>query len=165
MATKELKMGMKAPDFALPNERTEKIRLSDLKGRWVVLYFYPKDNTPGCTVEAIDFTKQFREFQKLNAVILGLSPDSCQSHEKFIQGKKLKVALLSDPEHKVLETYGVWQLKQFLGKKFMGVVRSTFLIDPEGKIACAWRAVKADGHAAEVEEKLKELQREALAQK
>lgn len=157
MAAKELEIGMKAPDFALPNERTEKIRLSDLKGQWIVLYFYPKDNTPGCTVEAIDFTKQFREFQKLNAVILGLSPDSCQSHKKFIQGKKLKVALLSDPEHRALETYGVWQLKQFLGKKFRGVVRSTFLIDPEGKIAHLWRAVKADGHAAAVKEKLAEL--------
>lgn len=165
MSAKELKEGMKAPDFSLLDERAEKIRLSDFRGQWVVLYFYPKDNTPGCTIEAIDFTKTLAQFKKLNAGVLGVSPDSCQSHEKFIRGKKLKVTLLSDPEHRALEAYGVWQLKQFLGNKFMGVVRSTFLIDPEGKIAHVWRAVKADGHAAEVGEKLKELQREAFSRK
>ena len=164
MATKqakELKAGDSAPDFVVKNQGEENVRLSDFKGRWVVLYFYPKDNTPGCTIEANDFTKFLKDFQKLNAVILGASPDSCQSHAKFVAGQKLKITLLSDPERKVLEAYGVWQQKQFLGKKFMGVVRSTFLIDPDGKIAYAWKAVKADGHAKTVKEKLADLQKTA----
>ena len=161
MATKtvkEWKAGDTAPDFNVKNHAEEEIRLRDLRGKWVVLYFYPKDNTPGCTIEAIDFTKQVKDFEKLNAVILGVSPDSCQSHQKFVQGKKLKINLLSDPEREVCELYGVWQMKQFLGKKFMGVVRSTFLIDPEGKLVYVWKAVKADGHADAVKEQLKEFQ-------
>ena len=97
----------------------------------------------------------------MNAVILGASPDSCQSHAKFVTGQKLKVTLLSDPERKALEAYGVWQLKQFMGREFMGVVRSTFLIDPDGKISFSWPAVKADGHALAVQDKLKELQKQA----
>ena len=163
MSKAELKIGACAPEFALKNEAGTTLRLNDLKGKWVVLYFYPKDNTPGCTVEALDFTRLLKDFEKLNATILGVSPDSCQSHQKFIEGKKLRVTLLSDPEHKTLETYGVWQLKEFMGKKFMGVVRSTLLIDPEGKIAFLWPGVKADGHAEAVREKLKELQKESAS--
>lgn len=163
MGAKELKIGNRAPEFSLKNQSEDAVGLGDLKGKWAVLYFYPKDNTPGCTIEANDFTKYLNDFQKMNAVILGVSPDSCASHAKFVQGQKLKIALLSDPEHKIAETYGVWQLKQFMGKKFWGIVRSTILINPEGKIAYLWKAVKADGHAEAVKEKLKEVQREGVA--
>ena len=160
MAKGELKTGTQAPDFSLKNQGEEETRLSGFKGKWVVLYFYPKDNTPGCTIEANDFTKYLKDFSKLNAVILGASPDSCQSHVKFVKDQKLKIALLSDPEHKVIETYGAWQLKQNYGKEYWGVVRSTVLIDPDGKVAYHWKSVKADGHAEAVREKLKELQKE-----
>lgn len=163
MAKTELKAGSRAPEFSLKNQGGEDVRLGDFKGKWVVLYFYPKDNTPGCTIEANDFTKLLKDFQKLNAEILGVSPDSCTSHVKFIKSQNLKVTLLSDAEQKALKAYDVWQLKQFMGKEFMGVVRSTFLIDPEGKIAHLWRAVKADGHAAEVREKLRELQKQTTS--
>ena len=159
MAKKELKTGDRAPDFSLKDPAGSTAQLGDFKGQWTVLYFYPKDNTPGCTIEALDFTRLEQAFAKLNAVVLGVSPDSCESHAKFVKGKKLRVTLLSDPEHKALGAYDVWQQKEFMGNKFMGVVRSTFVIDPEGKIAHCWRAVKADGHAAAVREKLGELQR------
>ena len=160
MGTKELKVGDQAPEFSLKNHSEAAVRLSDFKGKWVVLYFYPKDNTPGCTIEANDFTKYLSDFQKMNAVILGVSPDSCASHAKFVQGQKLKITLLSDPEHKIAEAYGFWQLKQFMGKKFWGIARSTILINPEGKIAYLWQAVKADGHAQVVKEQLKEIQKQ-----
>jgi len=162
MGTKELKTGGKAPEFSLKNQSESSVGLSDLKGKWVVLYFYPKDNTPGCTIEANDFTRHLNDFQKMNAVILGVSPDSCASHAKFVQGQKLKITLLSDPEHKIAEAYGVWQLKQFMGKTFWGIARSTALINPEGKIAYFWKAVKAVGHAEAVKEKLKEVQKEGV---
>ena len=155
---KELKAGQTAPDFTLKNQGEEEVQLQDFKGKWVVLYFYPKDNTPGCTIEANDFTKFLPDFQKLNAAVLGVSPDSCGSHAKFIAGQKLKITLLSDSEHKLCELYGVWQPKEFMGKKFLGVVRSTFLIDPSAKLAYVWPSVKAVGHAEAVKTKLKELQ-------
>jgi len=158
MAKIELKIGSPAPDFTLKNQDESAVDLKDLKGKWVVLYFYPKDNTPGCTIEANDFTQHLKDFQKMNAVILGVSPDSCQSHVKFVKNQNLKITLLSDPDHKIIEKYGLWQLKQFMGKEFMGVVRSTVLINPEGKIAHHWPTVKADGHAEAVKEKLKEIQ-------
>ena len=158
MAQKELKAGDPAPEFNLKNQGESPIRLSDFKGKWAVLYFYPKDNTPGCTIEALDFTKYSKDFEKMNAVVLGVSPDSCHSHSKFVKDKKLTINLLSDPDHGMLETYGVWQKKQFMGKSYMGVVRTTFLIDPDGKIAQVWNNVKADGHAQAVKEKLKEVQ-------
>lgn len=154
----ELKVGQSAPEFVLKNQAEEEVRLSDFRGKWAVLYFYPKDNTPGCTIEALDFTRLSKDFEKMNAAILGFSPDSCSSHAKFVQGKKLKINLLSDPERKALTAYSVWQKKQFMGKNFMGVVRSTFLINPEGKIAFIWSAVQAQGHAEAVKTKVKELQ-------
>lgn len=160
MAKQELKIGGAAPEFLLKNQDGAETTLKNFKGKWAVLYFYPKDNTPGCTIEAMDFTKFWKDFDKMNAIVLGVSPDSCQSHTKFIKDKQLKVTLLSDPEHKLAETYGVWQQKQFMGKSFMGVARSTFLVDPEGKLAFAWNAVKADGHAEAVKTKLKELQKQ-----
>jgi len=161
MAKSELKVGIQAPDFVLKNQGESDVRLSDFKGKWIILYFYPKDNTPGCTVEAIDFTNYLKDFTKMNAVILGVSPDSCRSHVKFVDEQKLKVTLLSDPEHKVIEKYGGWQLKQNYGKEYWGVVRSTALIDPDGKIAFHWPNVKANGHAQAVKEKLQEFRKQA----
>ena len=157
--TSSLNTGASAPDFTLQDPSENSVSLKDFKGKWMVLYFYPKDNTPGCTVEAIDFTQELPDFKKLDAEILGVSPDSCKSHQKFIKGQKLKITLLSDPDHKMLEKYGVWQLKKFMGREYMGVVRSTFLIDPKGKIAHLWSGVKVEGHADEVKTKLKELQK------
>lgn len=156
---KVLKAGDLAPDFSLQDQDEKQTRLSDFRGNWVVLYFYPKDNTPGCTIEANDFTKLAKDFEKMNAVVLGVSPDSCESHAKFVAGHKLKIDLLSDPDKKILQTYGVWQEKQFMGNKYMGVARTTFLIDPDGKIAYVWDSVKAMGHAQAVKEKLQEIQK------
>jgi thioredoxin-dependent peroxiredoxin len=133
------------------------VKLGDLAGGWVVLYFYPKDDTPGCTVEACDFTAGIKGFEKLDAAVLGCSPDSTERHRKFIEKYKLKIALLSDPEHKVLEKYGAWGEKNMYGRKTMGVIRSTVIIDPAGKVARHWPKVKAQGHAEEVREALAEL--------
>jgi len=152
-----LKVGDKAPDFCLPNQDNEEICLRDFSGSWVVLYFYPKDNTPGCTTEALDFTALKDEFEKEGAVILGVSPDSVKRHQNFIAKKELQITLLSDEEKEVAQKYGVWQLKKMYGKEYMGIVRSTFLINPDGKIAYIWPKVKVKGHAKEVLEKLKEL--------
>ena len=158
MMVKELKIGNKAPLFCIANQEEEETCLKHFKDKYVVLYFYPKDNTKGCTMEAIYFTKYLEDYEKLNAVILGVSPDSCASHRKFIEKQGLKIMLLSDSEHKVLEKYGAWGLKKMRGKEYMGVIRSTFLIDPKGKIAYIWPKVKVKGHAEEVKEKLAELQ-------
>lgn len=149
--------GKKAPDFTLLNQDEKEVHLSDYKGKWVVLYFYPKDNTSGCTIEAIDFTEANPDFAGLDAVILGVSPDSCKSHRGFIEKQNLGITLLSDTGKEVLEKYGVWQEKSMYGRKYFGVVRSTFLIDPDGKIAAAWEKVKVKGHVDAVKEKLQEL--------
>jgi len=153
-----IEIGKKAPAFHLKNADGEKLRLSDFLGQWVVLYFYPKDDTPGCTTEACEFTAGIRSFEKLECVVLGCSPDSPESHRKFIEKYKLKVELLSDPEHTAMEKYGAWGEKILYGKKRIGVIRSTVLIDPAGKVAHHWRSVKTRGHAGKVEEKLQELQ-------
>lgn len=150
-------VGNKAPAFTLSNQDDKKIKLSDYSGKWVVLYFYPKDDTPGCTTEACDFTSGIKSFEKLNAVVLGVSPDSTERHRKFIEKYKLKVTLLSDPDQKMMSKYGAWGMKKNYGKEYMGVIRSTFLIDPKGKIAHVWANVKAKGHAEKVQEKLSEL--------
>ncbi|MBI4398190.1 MAG: thioredoxin-dependent thiol peroxidase [Candidatus Omnitrophica bacterium] len=152
-----LTVGNPAPEFTLQDQAEKLVSLQDLKGNWVVLYFYPKDNTPGCTIEAINFTKDLPDFKKLDAVVLGVSPDSCKSHQKFIASQKLKINLLSDPEHTVLEKYGVWQKKKFMGREYMGVVRTTVLIDPKGNIAHIWPNVKVEGHSEEVRRKLQEI--------
>ena len=151
-------VGEPAPDFCLPNQDEDTVCLRDLKGKWVVLYFYPKDNTSGCTREAVDFTTHLDAFRERNAVILGVSPDSTRSHRNFCNKHNLKITLLSDPEHKVIEAYGAWQLKKMYGREYYGVMRSTFLIDPEGKIAWVWPQVKVKGHVEEVLDKLVELQ-------
>lgn len=150
-------IGEKAPDFCLKDQDEKDICLKDFKNKWVVLYFYPKDNTPGCTLEAINFTHHESEFDELNAVVLGISKDSCESHKKFQQKHDLTVALLSDPEHEVIEKYGVWKPKKLYGKEFLGIERSTFIIDPEGEIEYKWAKVKVPGHIDAVLDKLREL--------
>jgi len=157
MEKTSLKVGRPAPDFCLLNQNEESVCLKDLRGKWVVLFFYPKDNTPGCTIEATDFTKLKSKFESMNAVILGVSKDNCKSHQKFITGKKLTIILLSDPATEVQKLYGAWRPKKFMGKEFLGTVRSTFLIDPQGKIARIWDGVSAKGHAQEVWEELRKL--------
>jgi peroxiredoxin Q/BCP len=142
--------GAAAPDFQLPDATGREHRLSDYRGRWVVLYFYPADDTPGCTTEACQFRDLHAEMVAAGAVVLGVSPDDPASHARFRDKYGLPFPLLADVEHRVAEQYGAWQLKTSYGRSQMGVVRSTFLIDPEGRIARVWPKVKADGHAAEV---------------
>jgi thioredoxin-dependent peroxiredoxin len=153
-----LKAGDQAPPFTLPNQAGQTTTLTQFEGKYVVLYYYPRDNTPGCTVEAIDFTKYKQQFTELNATIIGVSKDTVKSHCSFISKKELKIILLSDENHKMQEEYGVWRPKKFMGREFLGTVRSTFLIDPQGKIVYIWDKVSAKGHAEEVLNKLKELQ-------
>ncbi len=154
---KTIEAGNQAPAFTLQNQDGNKIKLSDFGGQWVILYFYPKDNTSGCTIEANEFTALLKKFHTLKARVLGVSPDSVASHRKFADNHKLKVLLLSDPDKKVLEQYGAYGPKKMYGREMLGVIRSTFLIDPKGKIAYVWRKVKAAGHAEEVLAKLREL--------
>jgi peroxiredoxin Q/BCP len=151
-------VGKKAPNFSLKKEDDSTVKLSDLKGRWAVLYFYPKDDTPGCTTEACDFTGGIKDFEKLDALVLGCSPDSTESHRKFIAKYKLKVSLLSDPDRSMLTAYGAWGEKNLYGKTVVGVIRSTVIINPDGKIAYHWPRVKAAGHAEQVRKTLAELQ-------
>jgi len=149
--------GKTAPPFELLDHHGEPVRSSDLEGSWVVLYFYPKDDTPGCTKQACEFTDGIDAFSDLDAVVLGCSPDSPESHRKFIAKHDLAVRLLSDPEHKVMQAYGAWGEKTMYGRKSVGVIRSTVLIDPEGRVAHHWKRVRAAGHAAKVRERLEEL--------
>ena len=141
--------GSSAPDFELPADEG-KIKLSKLKGSPVVLYFYPKDDTSGCTAEAKDFSCMIEDFNKAGAEVIGVSPDSAASHAKFRKKYELTVRLAADEEKAVCEAYGVWVEKSMYGRKYMGVERSTFLIDKSGRIAKSWRKVKVPGHAAEV---------------
>lgn len=140
---------MLAPDFALEANNGETIKLSNFKGKNVVLYFYPKDMTPGCTTQACDFRDQSQQFHDLNTVILGVSTDPVNRHEKFVEKYGLPFLLLADTDHGVAEEYGVWKLKKNFGKEYMGIERSTFIIDIEGKIAKEWRKVKVKGHVEE----------------
>jgi thioredoxin-dependent peroxiredoxin len=142
--------GDMAPDFALPTDNGGKVTLSKLKGTSVVLYFYPKDDTSGCTVEAKDFSGLAAEFRKLRAAVVGISPDSVGSHAKFRRKHGLDVQLASDEDKIVANAYGVWGEKSMYGRKYMGVERSTFLIDKTGRVARSWRKVRVPGHAAEV---------------
>ena len=151
--TTTLNIGDKAPDFCLLNQDGEEICLDSFKGDWVVLYFYHKDNTKGCTLEALDFTLNKNDFNKLGATILGISPDSVKSHQNFCMKHDLTITLLSDPDHSVIEKYGVWKLKKMYGREYYGVERSTFLINPEGKIAESWHKVKVKGHVDAVKER------------
>lgn len=153
-AYSELAEGKTAPAFALPDADGQKTALSDFKGKWVVVYFYPKDDTAGCTIEGIDFTKEQKNFEKLGAKIFGISPDDGKSHCKFRDKHALKITLLSDMDHAVATAYGVWREKKMYGNTYMGIHRSTFLIDPSGKIANAWYGVQPLGHAHTVLETL-----------
>lgn len=139
-----------APDFNLPRDGGSQLRLSDLRGKPVVLYFYPKDDTSGCTSEAIDFTQLKAKFDEIGIIIIGLSPDNVKKHDKFKTKHELDLILVSDEEKTTLEAYGVWVEKSMYGRKYMGVERSTFLIDSTGKIAEEWRKVSVPGHAEKV---------------
>lgn len=152
-----IEIGKPAPDFSLKNQADQDVRLSDLEGQWIVLYFYPRDNTPGCTVEACEFTDSVEEFAALDAVVLGCSPDTTRKHRNFIDKFDLKISLLSDPDHKVMEEYQAWGEKKMYGRTFMGVKRSTVIIDPSGDVAHHWRSVRAKGHAGKVRDKLEAL--------
>lgn len=147
--------GDKAPDFTLPTDGGGTIRLSDLKGRKVVLYFYPADDTKGCTTEAIDFTAALSEFESAGAVVVGVSPNSAGSHDKFKAKHELGVTLAADVDRKVIERYGVWGEKMMYGRKSMGLIRSTFLIGSDGKILKIWRNVRVKGHVPAVLETVK----------
>ncbi|RKG88643.1 thioredoxin-dependent thiol peroxidase [Corallococcus terminator] len=142
--------GDKAPGFSLPDQSGATVSLSQLKGRHVVLYFYPKDATPGCTTEACDFRDEHSALVKAGAVVLGVSPDSTASHQKFATKQGLPFSLLADPDHAVADAYGVWGEKSLYGRKFMGLIRATFLIGPDGKVLRVWPKVKVAGHVAEV---------------
>jgi thioredoxin-dependent peroxiredoxin len=141
-----MNIGQSAPEFTALDRDGKSFSLQDFQNQWLVLYFYPKDLTPGCTTEAIEFTDKLAQFQALNTQVVGISPDSIASHGKFITKHQLTISLLSDPEHQIAEDYGVWQLKKFMGKEYMGIVRSTFLIDPSGKIAQIWSNVRVKNH-------------------
>lgn len=150
-----LEAGKKAPDFSLYNQDEKKISLTDFIGKEIILYFYPKDDTSGCTKEACSFRDDFPKFSKSDAVIIGISPDSVKSHKKFAEKYKLPFNLLADEEKKVLEKYGVWKEKSMYGRKYMGVERTTFIIDKKGKIKKIFNKVKVDMHNKEVMEALK----------
>jgi peroxiredoxin Q/BCP len=145
-----LEVGDKAPEFSVLNQIGETVSLSQFKGKKVALYFYPKDDTPGCTIEAIAFTKLKAQFEAANTVILGVSKDSVESHQHFCTKYDLTVQLLSDNDMAIIEPYGVWQEKKNYGKTYMGISRTTYLIDEDGKIAKVWKNVKAEGHAEAV---------------
>ena len=142
--------GKPAPDFELESDAGQTVKLSDLKGRPVVLFFYPKDDTPGCTTEACEFRDAYDVFRERGAEVLGISPDGVASHEKFKTKYELPFTLLADPEHKVADEYGVWGERKFAGKSYMGIIRSTFIIDQEGNVARAMMGIKPAGHAAQV---------------
>ena len=146
---------MKASNFTLPSTNQNDYSLKNSIGKYVVLYFYPKDDTPGCTIEANDFNKLFAKFKKLDCEIYGISKDGLKSHAKFRDKYKIKFDLLADEEIKVLKKYKVWGKKKFMGREFMGIIRTTFLIDKKGKILKIWKNVKVKDHAKEVLETLK----------
>ena len=158
MSASKIEVGRKAPAFKLQDQDESTVLLSDFKGQWVVLYFYPKDDTPGCTTEACEFTNGISDFEGLNAVVIGCSPDSPEKHREFVAKHCLGVRLLSDPEHEVMEAYGAWGEKNMYGRVTVGVIRSTVIIDPECRVAHHWKRVKSKGHAAKVQERLVQLQ-------
>ena len=150
-------VGEKAPAFELKDQGGELVSLAQFAGRWVVLYFYPKDDTPGCTTEACEFSADAHRFGDLDAVVLGCSPDSPERHRAFIAKHGLRVTLLSDPERTVMQEYGAWGEKKLYGRTTIGVIRSTVLIDDAGKVVHHWRSVRSAGHAGKVREKIEAL--------
>ena len=153
----KLKIGSTAPSFTSPNGEGNKTSLKEHAGKWVVLYFYPRDNTPGCNKEACGFRDQHPNFSKLDGVVLGVSADTPKSHDKFTAKFSLPFVLVSDEDKKIVQKYGVWGPKKFMGRTFDGIHRATFLINPDGKIAFIWTKVKPGPHAEEVLEKIREL--------
>jgi peroxiredoxin Q/BCP len=153
----ELAVGQKAPDFELPRDGGGTLRLSDFAGKPVVLYFYPQDDTETCTAEAIEFSRMKPEFAKLGAAVIGISPDSIKKHDKFKKKHGLAIDLLADEDMKALNAYGVWSEKTMFGRTYVGVVRTTFLIGPDGRIAGIWRKVRVRGHAQQVLAALKAM--------
>jgi len=153
----KLKEGDKAPEFVATTNTGEKLTLKDLRGKPVVLYFYPKDDTPGCTVQACGIRDSYQDFKRAGAVVLGVSPDPVKSHVKFIEKHRLPFTLLADEDKAIANAYGVWGEKSFMGRKYMGNHRVTFLIGPDGRIARLWPAVKPETHAAEVLQAIKDL--------
>ena len=151
---KMIEIGNKAPNFKLASSTGETLSLNSFKDKNILIYFYPKDATPGCTKQAIGFTEHANEFEKRNTVVLGISPDSLASHEKFIKKHNLNVILLADEEKQAIESYGVWKEKKMYGRTFMGVERSTFLVDRTGTVKAIWRKVKVAKHIQEVLEEL-----------
>jgi peroxiredoxin Q/BCP len=152
-----LEVGTMAPDFTLPADGGDDVTLSDYRGKTVVLYFYPKDNTPGCTTEACNFRDDYSDLAAAGAVVLGVSPDSVKSHDNFKLKFELPFQLLSDPEHQVAEAYGAWGEKKMYGRTYMGIIRSTYIIDPEGRIAKVFPKVSPKKHSQEVLDALAEL--------
>ena len=152
-----IKENTKAKDFILPSTDGKNLKLKDLKGKFVVIYFYPKDDTPGCTIETNDFSKLSPKFKKLNCEVYGISKDSLKSHIKFKNKYKIKIDLLSDEDIKVLKKYKVWGKKKFMGREFIGILRTTFLIDKKGKIIKIWKNVKVKDHAQNVLKVLKKI--------
>lgn len=158
MANPKLNVGDLAPDFTLKSDdRDEAIRLQDLRGAPVIVYFYPKDNTPGCTTQACDFRDQISDFNDAGITVLGISPDSLKSHAKFREKHELNFPLLSDEDHRVADKWGVWRTKKMYGREFDGIVRSTFLLDAEGRIAALWDKVRVKGHITKVLEAVADL--------
>jgi peroxiredoxin Q/BCP len=155
--TTTLDAGARAPEFTLEADDGSTVRLKDLRGRTVVLYFYPKDDTPGCTVEACEFRDALPRFEKIGALVYGVSPDDVTSHQKFKKKFGLTFPLLADPDHDTAEKYGVWKEKNMYGRKMMGVERSTFIIDKDGLIARVFRRVKAEGHADQIRAAIADL--------
>jgi peroxiredoxin Q/BCP len=153
----KLKVGDKAPAFSLPDQNEKKHKLSEVKGKWVLLYFYPKDNTPGCTKEACAIRDNYSKFKRRKIQVFGVSADPVDKHKKFAEKYELPFTLLSDEEKKVLKAYGVWGKKKFMGREYMGIHRMSFLIDPKGKIAKIYPKVKPADHAEEVLADIKEL--------
>ncbi|MFC5385768.1 thioredoxin-dependent thiol peroxidase [Aquamicrobium segne] len=154
----DLKVTDKAPLFELPGDSDKIVRLADFIGQPVIVYFYPKDDTSGCTNEAIDFSQLKSEFEKLGATIIGISPDSAQKHDRFKAKHDLTITLAADEERKAIEAYGVWVEKQMYGRRYMGIERTTFLIGRDGRIAKIWRKVRVKGHAAAVLEALRTVE-------
>jgi thioredoxin-dependent peroxiredoxin len=152
-----IRVGEKAPGFCLPDKDEKEVCLKDFRGKWVVLYFYPRDNTKGCTIEAADFTTTKEEFKSQNAEILGVSADSAASHLDFVRKHSLTITLLSDTERRIVNDWGVWGKKKLYGKEYEGIIRSTFLIDPEGTVREVWDKVSVQNHVKDVLERLKAL--------
>ncbi|PWR71998.1 peroxiredoxin [Methanospirillum lacunae] len=153
----QLSPGDKAPEFALPDQNGKIRSHADFRGSWIILYFYPKDNTSACTAEALAFSAVYEELSEIGVPVVGISPDTVESHQKFVEKHDLHLILLADPSHNTIEAYGAWTLKKMYGREYMGVERSTFLINPNGIIEDFWHKVKVKGHVETVSSRLREL--------